>query len=137
MGDGVGMVEFLQWVSSADRLIGFLVLFITALGAFFAWVQRRGRHFVGDEVAPLRVGQDRQSARLDTIEDRLGGLKREVTAIDERMTRVERALPGLATKEDLIALKVQGAETSATMAGIGNKVDTLYRAALAANRREE
>lgn len=131
------MVKFLEWVSSADRLIGFVLLIITVSGGFFAWVQRRGRHFVGDEVAPLRAGQDRQSERLDTIEKRLEGVEKEVAALDERATRIERALPTLATKEDLISLKVQGAETSATLMGIGNKVDTLYRAALAANRRDE
>lgn len=126
-----------DWISRADRLLGFGLLIVTVIGGVLAWLQRRGHSFVDDEVAPLRAGQDRQAERLDDVDRRLAGVEREVGLLEERTNRIERALPGLATKEDLTPLRVQIAEIGAKLDGVEGKIDTLYRAALAAGRRDE
>lgn len=131
------MESLLNWVSSVDKLIGFILLLITVSGGVFAWVQRRGRSFVGEEVAPLRSGQLQQAERLEHVERRIDRVDEHLSQLEERTGAIERSLPGLATKEDLSAIRVTMAELGATVVGVGNKVDTLYRAALAVSRRED
>lgn len=130
-------MSWLDWLSGADKLLGFGALLVASATGLFAWLRRRGHDLVGDEVEPLRKAQEKSNVRLDHVEQRIAGIESDVSSLAERTSQIERAIPTLATKEDLIALRVQGAETNATVVGIGNKVDTLYRAALAANRREE
>lgn len=126
-----------DWISRADRLLGFGLLIVTVIGGVLAWLQRRGHSFVDDEVAPLRAGQKLQVQRMDQVEARLAGVERDVGLLEERTSRIESALPGLATKEDLTTLRVQIAEVGAKLDGVEGKIDTLYRAALAAGRRDE
>jgi len=131
------MAEFLQWVSDIDKLFGFIVFLVMTSAGIFAWLQKRGRSFVGEEVAPLRTGQKDQAERLSKVEKRLDAVNRNFSDLSVRTSNIEATLPSLATREDLTNLRVQMAELKATAMSMSNKVDTLYRAALAGNRRDE
>lgn len=124
------MRELLEWVSSADRLVGFIVAMFGISGAIFAWFQRRSRSFVGRQTAHLSSGQARQADRLSTVEQRLDQMDDHMQSLDKRTSQIEARLPSLATREDVAQINIQMAALQATSTQTASKVDTIYRAAL-------
>lgn len=139
----------IDWLISLDPALKAVLSILSILGALvggaIAIVRYRRREIRsivdehGAEISGHVEGFRRSSdERFDLIERRVGDIEETLEDVDDRVKRVERGMETVARQSDVAQLdgsmrEFRGA-MSAQMRSVDGKVDTMYRAALAASQ---
>ncbi len=118
------MVDWFTGLKAAEIVLGWIAGAISALIGLFWWLDKR-------------VDSKVKTAGLNGVAagERLVSVDRELKEFDDRLRRIELALAGLPTAKELSDVRVELAAIGALVKASAEQVDTLYNAALRADRR--
>lgn len=124
------MDEIIQFLRSAEVLIGAIIAVPVAMIAFAAWIDKK--------MAAANASAGKASARaartittrLDGVEGRIDALEQDHRGMRNKLGQIEVHVAQLATREDVGKLSQRVAAAEGHLTQIGGKVDTIYRAAL-------
>lgn len=111
-------------------------VFAAIVGIIYKFDKRRSEQLDRrDERALMR--DDAASKELVGVKERLDVLEGEVAAVTSRIGTIEGRLSLLATSEQVTEIRVSQARLEQQVTGLGNMLDTLYRAAIIASQKPE
>ncbi|MCU0882053.1 MAG: DUF2730 domain-containing protein, partial [Hyphomonadaceae bacterium] len=110
-------------LKAADVIVSWIVgMVMGALGLFW-WLDKRSQKIVDDKIAKALPSAS-AIAELDT----------DIKNLDTRMRAIETTVAALPTAHEVGELKIAMASVATQLKATAEQVDTLYRAALAADR---
>lgn len=121
-------MEVLDLLRVSEIVIGLVVALITAIFSGFVWWDKRNRRHVDHSTGVISEGQERMAGRVDNLE-------RDIKALNEEFSGLKMSVAQLPTARDMVDLKVSSAELSVAVRQCKEMVDTLYKAAWAADGR--
>jgi Protein of unknown function (DUF2730) len=121
------MVDWFTGLKAAEIIIGWIGGALSALIGLFWFLDKRNARQVDAKVKA--AGVDGKAAG-----DRLLSVEKELKDFDERLRRIELGVAGLPTAKELADVRVELAAIGALVKASAEQVDTLYNAALRADR---
>ncbi|MGB0912827.1 MAG: hypothetical protein ACPGSW_04530 [Phaeobacter italicus] len=120
------MDQVVDYLKATEIVIGLLVLVFSTFLGVFVWWDRRARAYTDRRTYDFQKSSDRVVERLSTLEANVVVLERDVSAI-------KRQVETLPTMSDYTEIKVQVADSAATLRQVNGMVQTLYKAAMRAS----
>lgn len=121
------MFDWFEGLKAAQIILGWLGGTISALFGLFWFLDKRHTTQVDAKVKAAGVDSLAVSARLKAVEDKL-------SEDDKRLRNIEVLVASLPTAKELADLRVEVSAVGATTRAMAEQVDTLYNAALRADR---
>ncbi|NJR20180.1 MAG: DUF2730 family protein [Hyphomonadaceae bacterium] len=125
------MVDWITGLKAAEIIIGWVTGIVTALVGLFWFLDKRNANQVDAKVdAKVRAAGEGVGATIV----RLQSMEGELSDYDKRLRNIEVSIASLPTAKELADVRVELSAIGATARAMAEQVDTLYNAALRADR---
>ena len=130
------MLEWLEYLKAGETILGMMVVLSGAVFSALMWWDRRARDHAKRQAAGWLSDLQAVTSKLDRLETGFESLEGDMTRLRDRVGQVEVRLGQLASREDVVRLGERVAGMEASTRAMSNQMDTIYRAMIAAARRE-